>query len=251
MELVYCKPYNSEAIQYELPNHNIIGIKSDLDYLKISKRLRTVNSSSYKNHYFFYVKALIMDELSRFISSLCLPSVLLDLTIKRVFMFYEQLPKERLYRSIFYLVPVALYITALENFIFIKLSSVLEQIRLDKGNKLRRFNRVFSLVLECNPSIMRGLRNDDFRKKFILNFLTRFFPLNIVKKELDNNWSILKNMRDRVIIGVFLYLYLDCRRGFIIMSELGFGLDVVRYNMRRNGIKWNIGGKRIIIENRI
>lgn len=185
---------------------------------KINSRSSLYSRLSLRNdHYKFEYKDVleieIFHEARRLIFTLKMPKSLIPEVIKGTKFFYSQLQKGSKFRNAHYLTPVTLFFICLRKNIFLKKSQLFKFSALD----LKLFNQCFLTILGHNKTLQDELRNENFRKNLILNYLSGFVYqaeapenfLEISKEILYKYWKNLETHSNKTVTGVIFSLTKD------------------------------------------
>ena len=194
-------PRDFEKRQNELPNKMMMGSKSEILLLPKYQKLREINgfSTSYKENR----DNDFWNEVSIVLGRLHLSFKLRDTVLKNANIFYEQLGFSTYHRGSKVLIPVSIYLTCLERFIFVKRSDFY------RNCSKKAFDNCFKEILRNNDSLRIKLHSDDFRIKTILvqlnglrnNLKLRSPFFSMASECLYQNYNSLKNSKITVITG--------------------------------------------------
>ena len=144
-------------------------------------------------------------EIKRFLANLDLPIQLRLQIEKNQLIFYSQLPSGINLRSPRILIPVTLYISALQNQIFVNVKELMTHSECSRVE----FGRGLITIYRNNPLLYKSLKSEQFRKKMILNLLMGLkcyfhYPepfIFLASEILELYYKQLKNSKIEVIVA--------------------------------------------------
>lgn len=204
-EFVSQSPRDFEKRQNEIPNRNVIGFKNELLKFPKYQKLSKINShrTQIENREIdFYREASVV------LGRLNLSIKLRDSVLENAERFYLVLGYSTNHRGPKVLIPVSVYITCLERFIFVKRNAFYQFCT--KHN----FDRCLRAILVKNNSLRLKFLSKDFRIKTItvqLSGLQNRFYLNglFFQKAFENlnkYYDIVKNGINAGITGIIFDL---------------------------------------------
>ena len=229
----YKLPRDFEKRQNEIPNRRTMGSKSERLLLPKYEKLKRIDGFSTVKEtraYDSWIKAtMVLDGLS-------LPLNLRSEVLENANSFYKILGKHTPHRGVGVLIPVSIYITCLERFIFVR--------RRDYYSFCSEhlFNRCLKAILTKNRLLKEKLLSDDFRIKTILvqlSGLKEHFYLNGVifercKENLFNYFDDSKNWTNTAISGAIFDLTIHQLAGsFMLMSYVARFLGINQSTISR------------------
>lgn len=167
------KPYthikHSNIHRSTAPLHSTtIGSEFERRNIQKLKRYSRLNKPKYTHTEVLKIKTLY--ETKRLLALLQLPAFLKNEIIEKSLFYSSQLPKKSKIKDVLHLTPFILYLTCLEKNIFIDKKKLFEFSDLN----LRLFNRLFIIILRNNKNLQKKLRDNNFRKDQILNYLSGY-----------------------------------------------------------------------------
>lgn len=152
-------------------------------------------------------------EITRILYNLDIPIQLSPRIIYNIKLFYNKLPKGTIYRSPDLLTPVAIYITCLQDFVFINVKELYKTSKCNTHN----FGKCLKLIYKLFPNIYYKFMSKEFRIKTILNQLMGLklyfrFPnsfMFIASQFLETYYETLKNTKPSVITAKIFRLTKD------------------------------------------
>ena len=193
-------PRDYEQRQNEVSKKRYMGSKSEIQLLPQYKRLRDrdvqLRPDDLRKIVFYY-------ETKRIISVLKLPTRLKHAVLENAEKFYKYFKPWSYCRGGRVLIPVSVYITCLEAFIFINR----KELSTYKDCTKIEFNRCLTGILRKDDKLRLKIRSEDFRMETILNQLIGLrnhfgLPKSFLKtsiRYLYQYYDKLKNTKETVI----------------------------------------------------
>ncbi|QYW08131.1 transcription initiation factor IIB-like protein [Lokiarchaeota virus WyrdV1] len=232
-EIVGQIPYDIEKRQNEIPNKNMMGFKSELlrfpKYQKLNQINEHRNQNKNRELAFYYETSAVLGKLQLSIK-------LRALILRNAENFYSVLGYSTNHRGVKVLIPVSVYLTCLEHFIFVRRKEFYQFCT--KHN----FDRCLKAILIKNNTLRLKLLSKDFRIKTIkvqLNGLQTHFYLNGLFfqkafENLDKYFNKVKNAMNTSITAIIFDLTAHQLMGkFILMSEVCHFLGITQSTVFR------------------
>ena len=166
--------------------------------------LNMLNGQSCNNQGRF--KKDVLYEAKRILDGLSIPSnnVLIEQIHHNVMLFREQFKPHTSCRAAHTITPIGVYITCLENYIFINLHQFYELLNYSK----KKFLKILREVYWNNKMLYNDMLSDKFRQKYIYHILMGIknqfeYPdefLNVARHYLSECFEGFKNRKNTVIV---------------------------------------------------